>query len=72
MFVLIGVAYLRCRQYLRNSTAALTIRYLDKVADLAKLTRKKQLKLIVKISKNLKKYKFWIFPDFRFFKSPKT
>jgi len=41
MFVLIGVAYLRCRQYLRNSTAALTIRYLDKVADLAKLTRKK-------------------------------
>jgi len=55
MFVLIGVAYLRCRQFLRNSTAALTIRYLDKIADLAKLSRKKQLKLIVKISKNLKK-----------------
>jgi len=33
----LGVAYLQCRQYARNPTAALTT-HLDEVADLVKLT----------------------------------
>jgi len=41
-----GVAYLRCRQYVRNPTAELTTRNLDKIADLVKLTSK-QLTLAV-------------------------
>jgi len=48
--------------------------YLDKIADLVKLTWK-QLKLAVfweknvKIKKNPAIAKFWTFPDYRFFKT---